>query len=130
MAKKKYPKPDRSNYKPKFSKRDDEQVDLGWNEGFLSDGRPYRLEAWAWEHITMVTYFFSTKGLENYTDKMFAELLTKEGLIEILSERIPVTSDIITDASGNKMWSVNVTIATENEHYTRDLKPLRAYKKS
>ena len=128
MSKEKYPKPDRSDFTPNFSKEDFDQVDIGWNEGFLSDGRPYRMEAWAMDQITMVTYFFSTIEMENYTSDMFAGLLIKEGLIKKLSDEIPVDADILTDVSGNKMWSVNVTIATEDERYARDLNPLKAYK--
>ncbi|NOX85025.1 MAG: hypothetical protein GXO86_03515 [Chlorobi bacterium] len=130
MTKEKYPKPDRSDYTPNFVKDDYEQVDIGWNEGVLFDGRPYRVEGWFMDHITMVTYFFSTKGMENYTDDMFAELLTKEGLIEILSEENPIEADIITDAAGNEMWSVNVAIGTDDKQYARDFTPLNSYKRT
>ena len=52
-----YPKPNRSDQKQNFVKTaDDEALDIGWNEGFLSDGRPYRVECWAENHITMLTF--------------------------------------------------------------------------
>lgn len=36
-----HPKPDRSNYTPNRSKTpENDQLDIGWNEGFMSDGRP------------------------------------------------------------------------------------------
>jgi hypothetical protein len=42
------PKPDRSNSPPNLVKTDENpNLDLGWNEGFLTDGRPYRAEYWA-----------------------------------------------------------------------------------
>jgi len=71
-----YPKPDRSNKTQNFVKSEENPaIDLGWNEGLISDGRPYRVECWAEYQITMLTFFFSTTGMENYSDLMFKELL-------------------------------------------------------
>jgi hypothetical protein len=65
-----YPKPDRSDYKPTRTKTaEDHSLDIGWDEGFLTDGRPYRVECWAEEGVTMLTYFFSTRGLETYSNE-------------------------------------------------------------
>jgi hypothetical protein len=52
---------------------ENEALDLGWSEGFLSDSRPYRVECWAENQVTMLTIFFSTGGMENYSDLMFKE---------------------------------------------------------
>jgi len=58
-----YPKPDRSDYRPTRTRSAEEpSIDIGWGEGFLRDGRPYRVECWAEEGVTMLTYFFSTRG--------------------------------------------------------------------
>ena len=44
----KYPRPDRSAFKPNFHKsQDNPALDIGWAEGTLRDGRPLRAECWA-----------------------------------------------------------------------------------
>jgi hypothetical protein len=54
-----FPRPDRSNLKPNFSKTPENDVlDLGWHEGVLKDGRPYRSEYWCQDQISMLTYYF------------------------------------------------------------------------
>ena len=56
----KFPKVDRSNFTPNFTKSpENDAVDIGWSEGNLSDGRPYRLECWAQDQITNITIFVS-----------------------------------------------------------------------
>ena len=75
-------KPDRSSYIPNRAKTEDnDQLDIGWNEGVLSDGRPYRIELWAQDQITSATIFLSTEGLETYSNAQFAELLERERVI-------------------------------------------------
>jgi hypothetical protein len=130
MTKEKYPKPDRSDQTPNFEKADDyDQIDLGWSEGVLSDDRPYRAEAWTMDKITMLTYFFSTKGLENYDEASFVEFLTKEGLVEFVAEQPQryVSISKITDAGGNEMWSVNVAIGNEDRLFAKDSTDLKRY---
>jgi hypothetical protein len=65
---------------------ENEALDLGWSEGFLSDSRPYRVECWAENQVTMLTIFFSTGGMENYSDLMFKELLSKENLVQFVTD--------------------------------------------
>jgi len=78
------PKPDRSNTSPNLVKTAENPVlDLGWNEGFLSDSRPYRVEAWAEDQVSAVTFFLSTAGIENHSNAQFADLLEREQLIGI-----------------------------------------------
>jgi len=130
MTKEKYPKPDRSDQTPNFEKADDyDQIDLGWSEGVLSDGRAYRVEAWTMDKITMLTYFFSTKRLENYDEASFVEFLTKEELVEFVIEQPQryVSISKITDAGGNEMWSVNVAIGNEDRLFAKDSTDLKRY---
>lgn len=103
------PKPDRSDQTPNFSRSEEnEAIDLSWGEGFLSDGRPYRVEHWAESQVTMLTFFFSTA----------------------MSDDPPVEIMLTTNAGGNDMWSVNVVIGTEDEIHARDLAPLRRLKRT
>src|SRR4051794_28362979 len=41
----KYPRPDRSNFRPNYEKSpENETISIGWNAGRLTDGRPYHLD--------------------------------------------------------------------------------------
>ncbi len=126
-----YPKPDRSEQALNFDKSgENDAIDLGWSEGLLSDGRPYRAECWAENQITMLTFFFSTTGMENYSDAMFIEWLGKEGLIQFVIDDPHISAMPITDAAGNDMWSINVVIGTEDGLQAKDSVNLRAYDKN
>ena len=123
-----FPKPDRSNYTPRRTKSpDDPSFDIGWDEGLMSDGRPYRVECWAEEQMTCLTYFFSTRGLETYSNKQFAELLQREGLVDFLDGQPRVSALPLTDAAGNDMWSVSVVVGAGDEAYANDRSRLRRY---
>jgi hypothetical protein len=123
-----YPKPDRSDYEPRRARTgDDTAIDLGWDEAFLKDGRPYRVEAWSDEGVTMLTYFFSTRGIETWSNEQLAKLLESEGLVRFLYPDRHVTAMPVTDAAGNDMWSVNVIVGTEDETYISDSTRLRSY---
>lgn len=117
-----YPKPDRSDQTPHPAKTpDDESIDLGFCEGVLSDGRPYRAEVWAESQITMLTFFFSSIGLEHASDEVLTQLLVDEGLVEFLSDHRYVSGLKMRDAAGCEMWSVNVVVGDEDELYVNDL---------
>jgi hypothetical protein len=53
------------------------ELDNGWVEGEFSDGWPYRAELWSWDHLSAITFFFSTIGVENISDQELADLLQK-----------------------------------------------------
>jgi hypothetical protein len=68
-----YAKPDRSKQPYNHRKTaDNETLDIGWYEGVLADGRPYRAECWAQDQVTCLTFFFSTQGIEKATDDKVA----------------------------------------------------------
>lgn len=123
-----YPKPDRSNYAPvRRASPEDGSVDIGWDTGALTDGRPWRAEAWAEAGVTVLTFFFSTVGLEQASDADLAALLAREGLIRYRTAPGRANGMLIDDASGNSMWSVSVVIGTEDEVLVEDTTRLRSY---
>jgi hypothetical protein len=123
-----FPAPDRSNYLPRrHATQDDGSVDIGWDAGVLTDGRPWRAEAWADAGTTILTFFFSTLGLEQATDTDLAALLTREGLIGEQSNPVRAHGVVIGDAAGNSMWSVSVLIGTDDEALAKDATRLRPY---
>ena len=126
-----YPKPDRSDQIRNFVKSEEnEAIDVGWNEGSLSDGRQYHVECWAEDQITMLTFFFSSVGLETYSEALLKGLLEEENLVQFITSDAPISVMLITDVSGNELWSVNVVVGTEDELFANDLLSLRAYEKS
>jgi hypothetical protein len=126
-----YPKPDRSNIEPNFSKTEDnDALDLSWQEGLLNDGRPFRGELWCQDQISMVTFFFSTIGLENASKEDMESLLTSENLIQFKPGRRDVRAVKVVDAGGNEMWSVNVLVGDDDGTYVEGGRPLMAYPRS
>ena len=123
-----FPKPDRSNYTPHRTRTPEEpSFDLGWNEDLFSDGRPYRAECWAEEGVTCLTFFFSTRGVENYSNSQFAEFLEREGVVSFLDGKPRVSALPMSDASGNDMWSVTVVVGIGDDTYVDDRVRLRSY---
>lgn len=123
------PKPDRSDLAPNRVKTaDNSAVDVGWNEGVLSDGRPFRVEAWSEDGVTTMTYFLARTGLEGLSGEAAAHLLEREGLLTFRSgvkrSAYPVP---VLDASGHELWSLNVVIGDEDGTFAEDHVPLRPY---
>jgi len=75
----------------------------------------------------MVTFFFSTQGLETSTEAQLMEVLKQHGLIKPLNDKIYVTAMPMSDASGNDMWSVNIVVGDENQVFLEDKLKLRPY---
>ncbi len=125
----KHRKPDRSDVTPNFTKSpDNPAIDLGWNEGFLSDGRPYRVEQWAEEQVTSVTFFMPTSGCENFSNAQFADLLEREQLLRYRAGgRRSAFAMPCTDASHNDVWSVNVVCGDDEDTFADVLVPIRPY---
>jgi hypothetical protein len=130
----KYPLPDRSGYTPNFEKTPENEVlDIAWQEGLLKDGRPFRGELWVQEHISSVTFFFSTAGLEKYTREDFIRMVQEENLQTFRSvsdDQRFLHAQKIVDYSGNEMWSINVIVGDEDEQYTDGGQVFNPYLKS
>ncbi len=125
-----YPIPDRANHKPNLGfGPDKEYVDVGWTGGVLSDGRPFRVEYWWWEEVSILTYYMSTKDIEAVSDSYFRELLVDEGLLTFVSQKPTLRAKKIRDASGNEMWAVNVSVGDENELFVDAPLPIRRYER-
>ncbi|OPY75558.1 MAG: hypothetical protein A4E63_00295 [Syntrophorhabdus sp. PtaU1.Bin050] len=123
-----YPRPNRANHKPNLDlSPDKEYQDIGWSGGKLSDGRPFRVEYWCWEGVSVLTYFMSTKGIENATDNYFRELLVDEGLLTF-AKQPTLKAKKIKDASGNEMWSINVAVGDYDELFVKETLFIRHYR--
>jgi hypothetical protein len=124
-----HPKPDRSDYLPTTTKTPDNDVlDLGWNEGFFADGRPYRMECWAQDGITGLTFFFSTENFEQMSNEGFAALLEREGLVTFRPDtKKSAYAMPFTESAGNGMWSLNVVVGDEYNMYADANTPVLGY---
>jgi hypothetical protein len=123
-----YPRPVRSDQERHFVKTPDNDVlDIGWDEGVLSDGRPYVAEFWCQDQVSLLTFFFSRHGLEEESNESLKELLVREGLVAFESAEQFVVARPCRDASGNDLWSVNIVVGDEDSTFVRDNIPLRRY---
>src|SRR5215467_13908088 len=122
-----YPKPDCSDRRPNFSATEETDArGIGWDEGRLSDGRPFRVEMWAQDQVSYLQCFFSAVGLEDLDRRELQQFLERECLIRFRSDKRYAGGHLITDASGNRMWEVNVVIGDDHDRhvdYDFDLKP-------
>ena len=109
------PKPDRSAFSPNLAaEAEGLEFDIGWAEGEWKDGRPYRAELWSWRDLWVVTFFFSTIGLEDAGEQELARLIEKESFVEF-SEARKVYPERVRDSAGNEMWSISMPVREGNK---------------
>ena len=91
MLIKNFPAPCRVDYVPSpYEPDEDGVVDVGYKNGRLSDGRPYRLECWRMDEMLMTTIMFSDLGLGAYKREDMYLLLEAEGILHFLGEKRPL----------------------------------------
>ena len=100
-------------YFPERNEFDD--VNIGWSMGFIED-RPYFLECWATEGITMITVFVSAIGIENARPYELERMLIENKVYEPLDDyESPEECPRFNDDSGNTFFSINVLVGIEDE---------------
>lgn len=123
-----FPRPDRSDQTPRLTRTaENAGLDIGWNEGVLRDGRPWRLEAWVEDGVTMFTYFFARRGIRARSDAGFATLLEREELLRFTGEQRFVQALPLIDVAGHELWSVNVVAGDEDGNFVDETVRLRRY---
>ncbi|MBI3615189.1 MAG: hypothetical protein HY211_01605 [Candidatus Omnitrophica bacterium] len=107
-----YPKPDRSNVRPSDDLDGEADFDLGYYEGILADGRPFRAEAWWWDGIAGVTYIFSKNGLETAAEDHLFTLLDRSGETRKFPRKSLSHAGLIEtkDAQGEPMWNLSFNL--------------------
>ena len=125
-----YPKPDRSNVPRNFTKTpENDVIDVGWQEGVLKDGRPIHGEYWAQDQVGVMTFFFSTSGIENSTKEEIETLVESEGLLRFKPGKRYVQVEKYIDAAGSEMFSVNIVVGDDSDTYIDAGLPLTRYAK-
>ena len=121
----KYPIPDRSKQRVNLVKDEDGVLDIGWCDGVMSDGRPFRAEMWAQDGVSALTIFFSSVGLDPTDDSAAVRLTLTEGLVTMkpgAEDRI--SARLWTDDAGRPVWSVNVVIGYDDEDFVVSSVPI------
>ena len=96
-------------------KTDMGDVNIGWNCGFI-DRRPFFMELWAADGITVLTVFVCTKGIENYSVDDLERLLIDEA--QIYSKKpgyFTPQAPTCIDSNGNEFFSFNVVVGMPDE---------------
>lgn len=92
---------------------DTEVCNIGYNEGKLSDNRPYRLEVWSSHEVMNATIFISLIDLENLSEDDIKRLLIKNNIIEVIKDDIYITE--VEDSNDNVFLSINVPLEEHDE---------------
>lgn len=129
MTNQQYSKIDRGHFIPS------PYVDISWGEGTLKSSRPFRVECWAENAYTFLTFFMSTLGIEDATEQDLKDLLVSEGLIDFDDDKFVksgntgcnVEAKKMIDASKNEMWSITVIVGDEDDSYIRTHFPLNRH---
>lgn len=87
---------------------DTEVCNIGYNEGVLSDDRPYRVEVWSSYGVMSATIFISVIGLEGMPEKGIKKMLIDNKIIDILNDDILITQ--VEDSEENLFFSINVPL--------------------
>jgi hypothetical protein len=117
-----YPKIERDNID--FSSNSD-ICNIGYFEGELRDGRPYRLEVWSNHGFDTATIFISNIGLEDKSEVDLVKYISGENIIEIDDDRAEVNE--ITDINDNVFYSINLILNKQDEEINRLLVSLNDY---
>ena len=95
-------------------------VNIGWNAGLIENNRPYFCECWA-EGFTMLTYFISAKGIEDYSVEQMEAMLHKAGIVWFKQpQKDKIAVQPFTDSTGNAFFSVNLVVGDDEATYTED----------
>ena len=101
-----------------FPKRNEfDDVNIGWNCGLLDPQRPYFLECWATEGLTLLTIFISTRGIENMSAKDMDTMLEEKKIYHRLPGRYQPEMKTFTDINGNSFYSFNLFVGDEEKTY-------------
>ena len=126
-----FPVPDRTKQPIRSTKDEYGVMDIGWCDGVLSDGRPFRAETWAQDQITETNFFFSSIGLEDLSASAMKRFVEQEGLVSF-REDCPdycCSAGIFTDDGENRLWSVNIIVGDEEHSYVANSIPIFPYSK-
>ena len=104
---------------------DTEVCNIGFCEGVLEDGRPYRIEAWSSYGVDTITIFLSKIDLDHLSEKELKKYLVDNKLIEVINDKIYITE--LEDSNDNEFISINVPLMDHDEVINKLLISLDEY---
>ena len=130
MLFKKFTAPCRVDYVPSPYEPNEEGVmDVGYKNGVMSDGRPYRLECWRMDELLMLTVLFSNQGLTGYKRADMPLLLEGEEILRFVGAGKPrLQAAQTTDDVGQSMWAINLMLADNRGTYAELAVQLHSYR--
>jgi hypothetical protein len=79
----------------------------------------------AQDQISMLTIFFSRVGIDDIDAEAIGRAMESEGLVKFRDPGAKKCNCVkIDDDSGNPIWSVNITIGTDDESYLDSAVPI------
>jgi hypothetical protein len=117
-----FPLPNRTSFRPNLVRTaEDPHLDIGWDEGIFSDGRPYRAEVWADDGTTYLTFFFAVEGLESLDKASLISYLENEEVLKFLrADAVYVGAARIIDDESVEVWSVTIVVGDEEGVFVED----------
>ncbi|MGE4588242.1 MAG: hypothetical protein AB7E34_01510 [Acidaminococcaceae bacterium] len=118
----KYPHP---HFKPQanYSNEIDEEgfidSDIGYLEGEFSDERPYRVECWEIDALTMATIYFSDRNIKKLQKDELIKYLEKEHLVCWLQNKKNIQCRHIKDNLDISMWAINIKLSDAKKQYAK-----------
>jgi hypothetical protein len=122
-----FPIPDRSDQTIRMKKDEAGVIDIGWCDGVLSDGRPFRVEMWAQDGVDMLTIFFSTAGLDQCDDDALQQLVAREELVSFADGPRYCSARKFVDKAGSELWSVNIVVGADQQTFLTGSVPIFPY---
>ena len=89
-------------------------INIGWDCGFI-DNRPYFLECWSTDSVTMITIYLSTIGIE-YTIKDLEKLIIEDtGIFKKKQGYREPRVEKCVDENNNEFFAINVMVGMPDE---------------
>ena len=94
------------------------EVNIGWNAGLLEENRPFFVECWTVDHITMLTIYVSAKGIENKTpdelDRWFQDI-AYYSYRDTGEDYGPPEVRTFTNPQKDEFFSINIGVGVDEE---------------
>src|SRR4029077_237783 len=99
--------------------------ECGGCDGLPPDAPSCGAEMWAQDHVSSLTIFFSTLGLEALDPEEICALVEQEGLVSFeAGAESYCASDKYVDNAGQELWSVNIVVGVDQQTFVRDTVPI------
>ena len=94
---------------------EDGGVNIGWYAGMLDERRPFFAQCWALDHITMLTIYVSTEGIENMMPEDLNQWFQDIGYYRDKERQGPPHVDTVTNPKGQEFYCINIGVGIDDE---------------